>query len=238
MPSRWHSCRLASKGFDLRPKHRSFLRAILRWAIVPVVSFVLVVAVAMGCAVWSPFRVSLGTAGFAPMAIEDAPKALQRDDVEITWANETCGFGVSFYFYTVGTLGIEASQNDPEFRQVLVLQSGVPFKCLRWTNVTWPGTDDASVWVRGFETTRPSAPSSDNRRIPLMPEPVGMVLNVLIVSAAIVLPRMAWRRAVVARRRRKGLCLKCAYPIEPSVATCPECGEAYAKAARAEPNHA
>ena len=53
---------------------------------------------------------------------------------------------------------------------------------------------------------------------------VGLVLNVLIYSAAIVLGRLAWRRAVVFRRRRKDLCVNCGYPIEPAVATCPECG--------------
>ncbi|MCH8271594.1 MAG: zinc ribbon domain-containing protein [Planctomycetes bacterium] len=60
-----------------------------------------------------------------------------------------------------------------------------------------------------------------------MPEPVGMVLNVLVVSAAIVLVRVAWLGAVVFRRRRKGLCVKCGYPIEASAPRCPECGSAY-----------
>ena len=62
------------------------------------------------------------------------------------------------------------------------------------------------------------------RRIPLMPEPVGMVLNLLIYSATIVLVRFAWRRAAVARRRRKNLCIVCAYPLD-DFAVCPECGQ-------------
>ena len=62
-----------------------------------------------------------------------------------------------------------------------------------------------------------------SRRIPLMPEPVGMVLNVLIVSAALALPRATFLALVPYRRKRKGLCVNCAYPLG-DFAICPECG--------------
>ena len=195
----------------------------IQWVRVPVVAFVLVVAVAMMCSVWSPFRLILGAAGFAPMATEDVPKALHQRNAEITWAGETRGFGVSFYFFYVSTPGEEPSLMDPGFRQLFVARSGFPFRCLRWTDAPWNESYSASFWTRGIETRRWTAHSSTNRRIPLMPEPVGMVLNVLIVSAVIVLPRLAWRNAVVFRRKRKNLCVKCAYPLG-DFAACPECG--------------
>ena len=52
----------------------------------------------------------------------------------------------------------------------------------------------------------------------------GLVLNILIVSFAIVRVRMGLRRGVVYRRKCKSLCVHCAYPVG-DFPVCPECGK-------------
>ena len=182
----------------------------------------------MACAVWSP--VGKGSTTFGPQSASKRalPRALRQYESNCTEGDATTGFGVSFYEVWIQEWTRTERYTESNYYSVIIARAGFPFRCLRWTDDANMYSGNASRWVRGIETNQEFGAWSRARYIPLMPEPVGMVLNVLIVSAAIVLPRMAWRRAIVFRRRRKKLCLKCGYPIEPSVTNCPECGQGYA----------
>ena len=204
-----------------------FMRACVRWAWVPIVAFVLVVAVAMGCAVWSPVHLRGVWSGHDESQEMSVPSTLRRYDTEYSAGLGSTGFGVSFYHISTDFMPGDVKPFRAPSYSFSVCRTGFPFRCLRWVHGLRVPPSESSPWARGIETKRKTSGMKIIRRIPLMPEPVGMVLNVLIVSAAIVLPRMAWRSVVVFRRRTKGLCVKCAYPIEPSAPRCPECGSAY-----------
>ena len=211
----------------MAPKRPFFVRACVRWVWVPIVAFVLVVAVAMACAVWSPIADGFSDFGYQSFDGAEVPRSLRRYYGEYTSGLKRAGPGLSFFHISTQKPAVDSSgaiTNSIDFR---VGRSGAPFKCLRWTVEDHGSIHHSATWARGIETKRTYSPIRFPRRIPLMPEPVGMVLNVLIVSAVIVLVRLAWQGAVVFRRRRKGLCVKCAYPIEASVPRCPECGSAY-----------
>ncbi len=201
---------------------RQSVRACIRWLWVPLVAFVIVVAVAMACAVWSPVSTTYKTWGYATP--RKVPSSLRRYDGQYTLGLLNKGLGISQYRVVAGPPVFDQSGSSPRVIDVTVVRSGLPVRCLRWTRDERLGLEASSLWARGFEI------EGSDRRIPLMPEPVGMVLNVLIVSAAIVLVRLTWQRVVVLRRRRKNLCVKCGYPIETSVHTCPECGGVYSEA--------
>jgi hypothetical protein len=209
------------------------------WVWVPVVSFVLVVAVAMACAVWSPERVDNTFNPVGTFAQNGITRSLRGHNDNYQLGKETTGFGMSIVPILAHEEFPEAGKMFRRVRLVAVGRSGFPFLCMRWTNEDVLRAGELLTMRGGFETPWSVGPnwSRLRRRIPLVPEPVGMALNVLIYSATIVMVRSAWRRAVVFRRRRRGLCVGCAYPIEPSVGACPECGEGYAGAVREEASH-
>ena len=212
----------------MRPHFLHFVRACVRWVWVPIVAFVLVVAVAMVCAVWSPVHYRGTWSRHDEPKDVSVPLALRRYDTEYSFGVGSTGFGVTFFYISTEFLrGDVMPYTAPPSYSFSFVRAGFPFRCLRWVHGLRVPPSESSPWARGIETKRKTSGMKIIRRIPLMPEPVGMVLNVLIVSAAIVLPRMAWRSVVVFRRRTKGLCVKCAYPIEPSAPRCPECGSAY-----------
>ena len=203
----------------------------IRWACVPIIAFVLVVAVAMGCAVWSPVQDDGEAYGPTwemfepePSPGRQLPRALRQYGGSDMYGMRQGGFGFSIY--------IIAPEGFPEYFHiehrkqfaVLVGRAGLPFRCLRWTFDLREGPVEPPLWVRGIETHQANGPPVNARRIPLMPEPIGMFLNILIVSTAIVLVRAGVRRAVVHRRRRENLCVNCAYPVG-DFAVCPECGK-------------
>lgn len=187
------------------------------WAWIPVVAFVLVVAVAMGCAVWSPL-------GSKSTTLWPIPETLPSYAGQRSAAVKTNGFGISIYYIETdpgsGAFGV----SRPRPPRLAVGRAGFPLRCMRWTIPYQLGSHEPTSWEHGVSTEHASGPFMTKRRIPLMPEPVGMTLNVLIVSASIVLVCRPWRGAVVARRRRKNLCIMCAYPVG-DLAICPECGK-------------
>jgi hypothetical protein len=227
---------MAVKGGRMRLRIRQSVRASVRWVWVPVVAFVLVVTVAMACAVWSPL-LKLGDRfdSFDNRYFE-IPGIMRQYGSDGRGGVEVKGWGVSLYHINFRAMVTILGKNTTEDKRkvdgvkIYVGRSGLPFRCMRWRYSLYRDMDDFSPFVIGIETTRPSSMYGRGRRIPLMPEPVGMVLNVLIFSAVIVLVHLAWRRVVVIRRRRKNLCVKCGYPIVPSVSTCPECGGVYLNA--------
>jgi hypothetical protein len=218
----------------VRRLKRPTLRAVLRWAIVPVVSFVIVVALAMGAAVWSPLphysrQTYFGNSRFS---VKGVPWAIRRYNGPQTSGVQLSGFAITQYSIWDGD-PTALTNFQGSWASFMVYRTGFPFRCMRWTIDLRIGADRPSAWVGGIETAGTFGGLDENRRIPLMPQPVGMALNVLIVSAGMVLPGMVWRRAIEIRRRRRGLCVGCAYPIEPSISACPECGRTYAATNRA-----
>ena len=207
----------------MRRSKRPTLRAFLRWVWVPVVAFVVVVAVAMACAVWSPiYRWGVSFDSFDNRYFS-IPGIMRKYGDDGLGGIETKGWGTSYYIINYRAVVTEGDKQEIDGVTMHLGRYGFPFRCMRWRCSPYHEMGDFSPFIIGIETSRPSAMYNRGRRIPLMPEPVGMVLNVLIYSAAIVLCRLAWRRAVVVRRRTKGLCVKCAYPTG-DFAVCPECG--------------
>lgn len=62
--------------------------------------------------------------------------------------------------------------------------------------------------------------------IPLLPVWPGFAINVLFWMAICLLARLLFRAAIRGRRRRRGLCPGCTYPIK-GMSACPECGRAH-----------
>lgn len=208
---------------------RPTMRSILRWTIVPVVSFVLVVAVAMACAVWSPLPDMYPYIRPQFYNEESVPEPRRRFDGAYidgagSWAFSTWGFSTTFCAVMAVPLADREMKSEVQIYTRDFAIAGFPFRCMRWSAGREREVPRSSVWISGIETRRTFWLGQATRRIPLRPEPVGMVLNVLIYSAAIVLPRYAWRRAVVLRRKRRNLCVKCGYPMG-DFAVCPESGE-------------
>ena len=191
----------------------------------PIVASVLVVVVAMGCAVWSPLNEQMfDVSGIGDYSMGPAPTALSQfgDDI---WVMELGGFGCTLYSLVTEVHFDEAGEDVMDGPAFEVGRGGFPFRCLRWT-VPFEADSTSTAfsnWIQGIRVTQPAS-SRWTRRIPLMPEPVGMVLNILIVSFAIVLVRMGLRRGVVYRRKCKSLCVHCAYPVG-DFPVCPECGK-------------
>lgn len=206
---------------------RLITRRRLKWACVPFLAFVVVVAAAMGCAVWSPVRGGSTIFGYMSTSDNKLPWALREYDSKNIAGYEWAGFGVSFHRILPARSQDAGGRAGTRPLDTNVGRAGFPFRCMRWTVAQWHGIPAPPLWAGGIELKPRPGRLPFSRRIPLMPEPVGMVLNVLIVSAAIVLVRVGLRRAIVYRRRRKGLCVKCGYPIEASAPRCPECGSAY-----------
>ena len=204
----------------------------IQWVWVPIVAFFLVAAVAMGCAVWSPVhrdgRVYGPDGGRFEPAARQLPWALRQYGGPEQWAEGYAGFGFSFYAiipddWMPHAIGWEENLRPRDY-PVTVGRAGFPFRCLRWTVHAARDHGRSSSATRGIQMRRELDVLFYSRRIPVMPEPVGMVLNVLIVSAALALPRATFLVLVPCRRKRRNLCVKCGYPLG-DFAICPECGK-------------
>ena len=189
----------------------------------PITAFVLVVAVAMGCAVWSPIHEGSFQQNKSILRPFGMSRSLRQYNITGETETGVAGLGISFHVTVYKATAVRESQPDTAKFVTFIGRSGLPIRCMRWSIPADDGWIDSSVFFRGVEVPSVMLPNSTARRIPLMPEPLGMVLNVLIVSAAIVLPRLAWRHVVASRRKRKSLCSNCAYPLG-GFAFCPECG--------------
>lgn len=72
----------------------------------------------------------------------------------------------------------------------------------------------------------PAGKQSDNcvpRLLPVMPIPWAALANALLWSTPFfaLFSYRSWSRA---SRARRGLCIKCAYPLDSALTACPECG--------------
>jgi len=125
-------------------------------------------------------------------------------------------------------------------RTIIHVSCGWPIRSLTWFDYVSPtGAAPPSalqkVWDGGIDvglaaTPGPSGRFGVSRRVPIRPLWAGLLANVAfwsITAAATGVIAVAWRRA---RRRKRGLCEACAYPVS-GLATCPECGRGPARPA-------
>ena len=105
---------------------------------------------------------------------------------------------------------------------VRIVRAGWPLFAFGCRIVNEPSSRAAarSAWERGGFEVR-----SDNRRIefPWKPMWPGFAANTMLYSLVIVTTCLAARAFRRARRRRRGLCVECGYPVGVSEA-CSECG--------------
>jgi hypothetical protein len=113
-----------------------------------------------------------------------------------------------------------------------ILEAGWPLPCLRASG--WyvgagvlPPANASRLTLDGDKIALSPDPVSPRQRIylPLRPMPVPFIVNILCLVAlplSLLFGLNWWRQR---RRRRRGLCPQCAYPMRESASvTCPECG--------------
>lgn len=222
----------------MRLESTSFLQVTLWWIWVPVVSLILVVVMAMACAVWSPIYMRGRWYGHREFREMSVPLSLRQYDNDFSTGVVATGFGVSFYHLSDEGLrgGAEPYMKTTYYYQVG--RAGFPFRCLRWTSGFSVPPPEVSRWAEGIMTDYRTSVMNLPRRIPLVPEFAGLLLNVLIYCLPVHVARAGLRRAIARRRRRKGLCARCTYPVVPRADRCPECGQAYRRAKETEASHA
>jgi hypothetical protein len=101
------------------------------------------------------------------------------------------------------------------------MAQGLPFRCVRGTQLTADGAmailpiTDIGLYFRD-----PQHP------IPYIPIPLGLLADTLIYAAVLAAPLLLFTRMRSLRRRRRGLCARCAYDRKGLVdgTPCPECG--------------
>ena len=186
------------------------------------------VAVAWGCALWSP-RPSWGTLLEPSIAAEVLTKNFRFDgrveDFSVTRA-ERLGFSL---FYARRT-------NDEVEDLRFVIHPGWPLRCLageaRWTMLSGIVSETEYVGAVGAPSAIGPFPIDDApyRAFVLRPIWPGFAINTVFYATLLWLLMYglsALRRFV---RVRRGLCPKCAYPMGES-AVCTECGGALPKRA-------
>ncbi|HYF13522.1 MAG TPA: hypothetical protein VD971_00470 [Phycisphaerales bacterium] len=131
-----------------------------------------------------------------------------------------------------------------ESRRNFALAAGWPMPALLAVRVQTPPSDNRDRQPKSFQDNvrwGVLIPVNVPQRwrefpliLPLRPMWPGFAVNTLLYAAAIGGACAAWRSVRAWRRRTRGLCARCAYPVVPSgaVSACPECGEPY-KAAHA-----
>lgn len=151
--------------------------------------------------------------------------------------------------YTIMRIGEDGKR---ELQQPLdVYRAGWPSPALEWTDLPWIWTYNAAppdrgvlarVWESGI-TYRAATGPSDNeawRRLPVRPANGGLGLAVdslvwgTVAGAGLAMGGIVRRQ----RRRSRGLCVRCGYPVRDStgvrLGVCPECGEAVQRPAMPE----
>ncbi len=136
----------------------------------------------------------------------------------------------SVYWQFNREVGPENVPRDPSDYTVHAMRVGWPFRST-WTLGAWPKTpaNVPAIWLGVPQILQPEWAKVEGRpysgSLPLFPLWWGLLLNSVFYGSLTfggVTAFAAWRRA---RRRRRGLCEGCAYPVK-GMSTCPECGAA------------
>ena len=114
-----------------------------------------------------------------------------------------------------------------------IIAHGLPFRSLLVFDDN-ESNDSDSVFKKGIEATFPdwirgSEPEFgfrlDTTHLPLKPTWLGFLANTIIYSWFFLLGQLQIKSVRKRRRRKRGLCIKCAYDLRGTEhAVCPECG--------------
>lgn len=162
--------------------------------------------------------------GLDPALLSTSPIAPPSGWTIRTW-NWSAGPGLrrdtlSESIWLGSTLG--AMESTAPNRTRTVISSGWPLRIAEYTeyepNMPRNLASEPAAWFRY------GLPISSNRRLPLRPHPLSLVIN-LAFWTGLTYAIAADVRAIRAHlRRRRGLCTACAYPLS-GLGVCPECGE-------------
>jgi hypothetical protein len=100
------------------------------------------------------------------------------------------------------------------------ITTGWPLPAMQYDSIP-----SASAWVRGIPILGSSTIAGGlmPRRLPLRPLPIPFLLDTAAFALAGWAAIFAAAKLRATSRRRRGLCIQCAYPVA-GLATCPECG--------------
>lgn len=129
---------------------------------------------------------------------------------------------------------IELEHGDWAYADLTEYATGFPLRSMEYSILYHGSTALPLETRRTFRNAWILSPSLKNfldphmPYLPLRPLPLGFAVNTLFYAALILLPWEGFGWARRARRRRRGLCTKCAHSLEglPADAPCPECGTA------------
>jgi hypothetical protein len=103
---------------------------------------------------------------------------------------------------------------------------GFPFPCMQWTTYkddTMPAGAEKSPWYMGLDLPgKQLIAKRVERALPLRPLLAPFVVNTGVYAAAAFVSLTAIAALRASRRRRRGLCVRCAYPVN-NLPRCPEC---------------
>lgn len=119
-------------------------------------------------------------------------------------------------------------------RTIVHIRAGWPFLAMAWWDYRSPEaavpapTGIEEAWQQGVDIGLASIPGPAGRfgvarKIPIRPLWGGFLLNSMVYAFVAVIGVRGAAALRRARRRKRGLCERCAYPVS-DLAACPECG--------------
>lgn len=204
------------------------------------------VLVAWSCALWSPLdRSPVPPLGLQPHLVEAIPDSYRRtmprfwsDTQGFVDADERRSFGARFGDFRVSYPERAGGSTLAWEYKVHVYQGGWPFIALGAAGrfnllairskpaivMEWRGGVEAPKFLRSESAAgRLSYFGAYARPLPLCPAWPGFAINSILYATALWAMLAGWSALGHRRRRRRGLCEHCAYPVG-SNPVCTECG--------------
>ena len=200
-------------------------RRLLKLAVFVVLGAVVNVAVAWGCALWSPFD---SEAAVEETTLEEVYSLFPQAD-NLHSVTELVGFGVSCDRFSVRS---EFSEIDwgRFYLMICIYRSGWPLEALRCHGSVANDRPFSMRWQHGINVSNAiGGPWAHlppyTRPIPLSPLFPGFALNSLFYAALLWIGFMGLSKTRSLHRRRRGRCAQCGYDLRGGEhERCPECG--------------